>query len=470
VGIFEQATPNRFNGLKYSHRNKQMTKTLDRKDKTFIGIILLVHVLFFILARFYKHIYMGDSFEYIYEALNIRNHLFFYSGNPAMPIMPEYMTQRQPLYPLFLLGVYLFSINNWIVLILQNALSICNIWYTRKVLLNVGYNNKYDWLLLLLVVAYPSQFINANTIAPDILLQTFTLLYAGSFIRLFQKKQLIYAMRMSLFLICGFLVKPILYPFVIPHIIILLIATARHSCSLQRLLLVAIVPLCAVLAYNYWNYTRTDKFHFSSNQAFNAVFYYYPYVKAQYGKDSAEHFLMKERLEIAAIPEYKDQYDYANSVGVSLLKDNFISYMLFHLKHSARIFIEPGKAEMDLFTGRLTYGRLYNGPETGFYATWKNKGMPGMGDYLKHNPSMPAVILVLLFNCIRLIGLILFFFSRRIHWLIRSFIFILVSYFAVAAGPIANTRYFLPVSLLVIGCAIIGFMNRLNKNIVAKDT
>jgi hypothetical protein len=105
-----------------------MALKFDRRDKIFIGAVALVHVLFFLLACCYKRIYMGDSFEYIYEALNIKQYFFFYSGNPALPIEPEYMTQRQPLYPLFLLGVYLFTVNNWIVNFLQNILSVINIY------------------------------------------------------------------------------------------------------------------------------------------------------------------------------------------------------------------------------------------------------------------------------------------------------------------------------------------------------
>jgi hypothetical protein len=440
-----------------------VTGKFDKKDKIFIGTIVLVHIVFFILACCYKRIYMGDSFEYIYEALNIKNYAFFYSGNPAMPIMPEYMTQRQPLYPLFLLTVYLFTINNWVVLVLQNALSVFNIYYARKVLLQIGYEKKYDQLLLLLVVAYPAQVINANTIAPDILLQTFTLLYFGNFVSLFQKKDLIYAIWMSLALIGGLFVKPVLYPFVVIHIFIVMATAARHKMLLQLVVLIAILPLCAVLSYNYWNYTRTGKFHFSSNQAFNAVAYYYSYFSYKDGADSAAHFIKDERRNIATIPEYKDRYDYANERGVALLKHNFLPYMLFHLKHSARIFIEPGKAEMDLFTGRLTYGRLYSKAQTGFFETFKKKGMGGMGEYLHNNPSVPLVLLVLIFNCIRLLGLVLFFLSKRVHWLIRLFIFTLTCYFAVAAGPIANTRYFLPVSLIVIGCAVIGYISSLDK-------
>ena len=54
-----------------------MIANFSRRDKIFIGIIVLVHVAFFLLACMYRRIYMGDSFEYIYEALNIKKYFFF---------------------------------------------------------------------------------------------------------------------------------------------------------------------------------------------------------------------------------------------------------------------------------------------------------------------------------------------------------------------------------------------------------
>jgi len=147
---------------------------------------------------------------------------------------------------------------------------------------------------------------------------------------------------------------------------------------------------------------------------------------------------------------------------MNMLKENFLPYMAFHLKNTARIFIEPGKAELDLFTGHLTYEQLYSKEQTGFYATYKVKGVAGMGDYFKNNPSMIVVIIVLLFNLIRLIGLFLFFRNRSISWHVRLFVFLFAGYFALAAGPIANTRYFLPVSLIVIGCSVIGYSRLLD--------
>ncbi len=435
-----------------------MIKPFSKQGKTFIGIIVLVHVVFFLLAYRYTRIYMGDSYEYIYEALNIKDSFFFYSGNPILPIEPEYMTQRQPGYPLFLLSVYLFTINNWVVLVLQNVLSVFNIYYARKMLLRLGFDEKYDWVLLLFIVAFPSQFINANTIAPDILLQTCTVLYFGSFIKLWQNRELKPAVSMSLWLVAGLIVKPVLYPFAIVHLVFVPALFMYWKMKLQRVLVIAIVPLCAVLLYNYSNYTRTGKFHFSSNQAFNAIYYYYPFVSATQGMDSANNFLRNERANINAIPAYNERYDYANERGIAMLKGNIAPYMMFHLKNSARIFVDPGKAEMDLFTGRLTYGKLYSKKAEGFFATWKSKGFSGMGEYLHSNPSMPFVLLVLLFNCLRAVGLLLFFLNRNTNGIVRLFTFMQIGYFAVAAGPIANTRYFIPVSLIAIGCASLGYM------------
>ncbi len=64
-----------------------MNTRFDRHDKIFIGTIVLVHGLFFSCWHAnYTRIYMGDSFEYIYEALNIKKYFFFYSGNSSLPI------------------------------------------------------------------------------------------------------------------------------------------------------------------------------------------------------------------------------------------------------------------------------------------------------------------------------------------------------------------------------------------------
>ena len=157
---------------------------------------------------------------------------------------------------------------------------------------------------------------------------------------------------------------------------------------------------------------------------------------------------------------------------MQLLKENFVPYMLYHIKHSARLLIDPGKAEWDMFTGRLTLGRLYNSKEqTGFYATLKRDGVSGLGGYISRNPSFAPVMIVLFFNLLRLAGMALFIFNRRFNWRIRLFVCCFIGYFAITTGPIANPRYFIPVSLIAIGCATMGYQRllsgRKNKAIIA---
>ena len=422
----------------------------------FAGIVVLAHAVFFMLTLHYKRLYMGDSYEYIYEAMNIKEHFFFYSGNAAMPIEPEYMTQRQPLYPLLLATVYLFTINNWVVLVIQNLLSIANVLYMRRLFTTYSGKIINEKLLLALVLLCPSQFINANTIAPDILLQTFTLLYFGGFLKLYRERTLRSAVYMSLWLTGGLMVKPVLYPFALIHAVLLIVMFSRWKITPQRAAVVAVLPLVAVLLYNYSNYTRTGKFHFSSNQSFNAVYYYNAYYSTRYGGDSAARFLAHEREQLAAIPDYATRYDAANSRGTTLLKENGLPYLAYHTGCALKAFVDPGKAEIDLFTGRLTYGKLYNSKDGGLLNTLRRDGIKGLWAYAAANPSLPIALLLLVANLIRAFGIVLFAARGGNSRTLKLWALALMLYFTMAAGPIANTRYFLPVSLIAIGCAAAG--------------
>src|SRR5205814_7646878 len=127
-------------------------------------------------------------------------------------------------------------------------------------------------------------------------------------------------LRMSLALIAGMFVKPVLYPFTAIHVIILLIIALYHKRNIVQLATITLLPVCAVLLYNYWNYERTGKFHFTSNQAFNASYYYYPFISSKEGTDSANKYLKAEREAYEALPSYKERYDHANQRGSELLK------------------------------------------------------------------------------------------------------------------------------------------------------
>lgn len=428
-----------------------------------MALLLIVHVLYFLLALHFRRIYNGDSYEYIYMALNLKERFWFYCGSPAMPVLPEYMTLRQPGYPIFMLLVYLFSVNNWAVLVIQNLLSVYSIYYLRNTIRRIGYTRSYDWLFIALLVIFPSQFINANMIAPDILLQFFVIVYFRHFVLMIRYREWRHAWIMSAGLIAGLLVKPVLYPFVYIHLIIMLSCILYISGRRYIPIITAIMPLMVVWLYMFWNYERTGKLHYSSNQAFNAIYYYYSYYEQEAGRSAADKFLEAERSKINAMPLFKDRYDYANSRGIGLLKDNFVPYSVFHLKRSARLLVDPGKGELDMFTGALTVGQLYSGKTEGLWQHYKKYGWEGVSEYADKNPSFPLAIVILIFNCIKLLGLLLFLLASKINIRIRLFAVLLILYFVVTAGAIAHVRYFIPVSLIAIGCSVMGYQLKLQQ-------
>jgi len=442
-----------------------------RADLIFIAVIALAHVVFYLLALHYRSIFNGDSFEYIQEAYNIKDHFFFYSGNLSLPIEAEDMTLRTPLYPLFLCCFYLLHLGNYAVLLVQNVISVFNIAYARKLLSLFGYEAKYDWLLLLLVVFFPSQFVYANTIAPDLLLQTFVLIYFRHAVLLLRQYRLKHAAVMSAALIIGLFIKPVLYPFTFIHLFIVLFACAKKRRTVARFFVVALVPLLFVLGYNYANYQRTGKFHFSSIQSFNAIYYYYNFYAAEHGTDAAKQFLAEERTKIAAMPQFIDRYDYANERGMALLQKNLVPYVLFHLKKSAQFFLESGKGEVDLFTKKMTLENLYHEKTESFSTVIKSGDAKGAMRYIATYPSALLALIVVFFNAVKIVGFLAFLFYTRQERQVKIFVALFVAYFALITGPITNAHYVLPVSLIIAGIAVVGFVSfnaRKNNSIITR--
>ncbi len=433
-----------------------------RRDLFFLATVLAWHAVFFGLARHWGRIHMGDTHEYVAAARNLLHHGTLYSGDLSLPFTGEEATLRTPLYPMLLAGVYAVGGNDWVVIILQSLISGLALMVARDALLRVGYNKKWDWVFLLLALSYPAQAIHAAEIEPEMALQLFTVLYFRSGLLLLLDGRPKHAAWSSLWLVIGLLTKPVLYPVVALHFLALVgwSVWKRKSLSAGRagvLVAAACMPLLAVVAYNTWNLQRTGKWHFTSNQAFNALYYYYPFVEHRAGHDSARRFIEGERASIAALPRYADRYDHAQRRGWRLLRENAGAYLPFHIFHSARLLIDPGKADLDLFTGRLSYEKLYTATGESFSETLKTGGWSGIPAYARRNPSLPLALGVLAANLIRLGGLILFFTRRRIPRRARLLVMFFVAYFCAVTGPIAAPRYLLPVAPILIGCAAIGW-------------
>ncbi len=435
------------------------------RDLIFLSVVVLVHLVFYLLAFHFKKIYNGDSFEYVQEALNIKEHFFFYCGNLALPVKCEYMTLRPPLYPLFLMAIYFFAVNSWLVLAIQNVLSVITIYYARDTMLKLGYKRTYDWLLLILIVAYPSQFFFANNICADTFLQCFVVWYFRQLVLFWEKKKWKYAFGASAAVFLGAMAKPIFFPFALINLVFMVLIARSYSLSIYRTILIALLPVCGILAYCGWNQSRTGKFHFSSIEEINTAVNYQMFMASREGTLSAMDAHDSLLARAAVLPSFKDRYALVSDCSRQYIKSHLASYIRFHLMHSVRFFIEPGKAEIDLFTGWLSYTFLgtREAVNKGFYATIDEKGWAGLKEYVARNPSIPIVLIILIGNIVKIMGLFLYCVNRSMPRMPRLFIMVIIGYFALAVGPVANTHYVLPVSLIMMCCGAVGIIEFINK-------
>src|SRR5687768_5571471 len=115
--------------------------------KRFLSALILVHLLFYILALVIGGTRIADSYDYLYQAENLREAGSFYAWNLDEPTKPDYFTKRTPGYAVFL---YLLHSMEWLVLLLQNLMSIVLWWMVYKLLPTFGLDkNKAGWLVLL---------------------------------------------------------------------------------------------------------------------------------------------------------------------------------------------------------------------------------------------------------------------------------------------------------------------------------
>ncbi len=438
-------------------------KPSGRYGGLFIAGVIILHAIFFLLTLDFKRLYMGDSYEYVYMALNIRDHFLFYAGNAVLPLMEKNYTLRPPGYSLFLLLIYVFTVNNWVVLVVQNIISVFNILYLRNTIRLLGYQTRYDWIFFVLLAAYPAQFIYANTIAPDLLVQTCVLIYFRHFIQLGREPAPRHAWIMSIVLTYGVFTKPILYLFVPVHVII--IAWCFYRFRLQKAVFLSLlIPVVSIVSYNTWNLQRTGKFHFTSIQPWNAMYYNVRmFQEHKLGKTATAEFMRNEQHLWDQTKSFKEWYDYGNSRSMEFLWSHVADYMIYHLKYCAQFFIHPGKGEIDLFTGKLTYGRFFAQKDKRITEVLKGMSLTELPEFLKTHGSVVVMFIVLFFNGVKVLGAVLFFAGRRITWYHRGMAFLLLVYFAFMTGPLANTRYHLPVSLIFIGCAVIGYQQCLQR-------
>jgi uncharacterized membrane protein len=101
----------------------------------------------------------------------------------------------------------------------------------------------------------------------------------------------------------------------------------------------------------------------------------------------------------------------------------------------------------------------------GFLHELNQNGLPGAYKVLKAQGLGLILVLglIVLFKLVKVLGFFLYIVRGRQQVPFRIFLLVLVGYLALVTGPLGASRFLLPIELLLIGGAVLGWSSILKK-------
>ena len=415
-------------------------------QKIFWSLIIAFHLGFLVWQLVHQQVMLVDSEEYVQEAQNIIQSGDFYCGDPGLPVRMDNYTKRPPVYPLFLAFVLSIFGNKLWVIFFQSFISLLNIWLSLKLIRNIYSQISHPLLLLPFILLYPAQLIYANLIMTEILFQTSLMLMAIWAIKAWREGSFTFFWLYTAALTVGIFIKPILYLFIIPHIVagMIFIWKTRKF----KFIIPLILPLIIVVGYMNWNAKRTGFFHFSSIQNLSLLQYStYNLLIHTYGPEEA--LARADSILFASLdqPTYEQEQKYLQKECYAVIADHKLAFLGFHIKGILNFFIDPGR--FDLYT---FWGLQSNSDGQGFLASFSQGGYKGMFSYLWSQPLGIIFLLVLIagLNGLKLLSFLYFGFCKKAGAIEKIIILGLILYIAGLTGSSGASRFAVPVFPLIL--------------------
>jgi hypothetical protein len=110
------------------------------------------------------------------QADNIKAIGAWYAENWSDPLLVDYFSIRPPLYAWLLIGLGAIWKNIYLVLLVQNVLSIINCWLVYRFVKNQPeISHAIEFLFIGGLLLYPAQLFHANFVMTEIVFQSFIL-------------------------------------------------------------------------------------------------------------------------------------------------------------------------------------------------------------------------------------------------------------------------------------------------------
>lgn len=427
-------------------RSKTQVRTI-----VFWSLVVGLHLLYFGYQLTHGRLYLSDSYEYASVARSIVTDRTTAAGSlSAAHDNPGIYTKRPPLYPLLLALTGTVWGVEWLTLIVQNLLSLFNIWLVVRLLDALGFSRNFRFGTVgILLAAYPAQFIYANMIMSEILLQAILISALYSVVHFVRKGSIYSLIAYNVLLFLAALTKPVMYLFVVPNLLL----TCFFGVRMRRAIiaLTGFIPILLVAGYCMWNFDRTGYFHFSSIQN-DALLHYNAYhtlldAEGEHVADSVIDGVARKAEHAAS---FGSEQRIMREGALAVIEDHWLRYAIFHARGMLHFLVDPGRFDLYQFFG------LESGSSRGLLFYFGRDGYAGIWSYLRHeNPTVVIILLVIgLMNLIKALSIPLFAIDRNVRIEIKLALLLLVGYLVAVTGPLGASRFAMPVfPLLVITTA-----------------
>jgi len=410
-----------------------------------ISLFLLANIAFFVVQLLSGNFLTDDSFDYLQTADNLLNDQILYSADLDAEIFPEYYTWYTPGYPFLLVLFRLLTQSLIPVIVFQVLISLGSF----LLLLKTFQPGKAGSILLVfLSLFFPAQFIYANLLVPEILLQFIIMAAVLQLFRFIQTENIRILWSYQSLLILAILIKPMLSVFVVPNILVFIILYAK---SKQRLVFISsLIPVVFLIIFAGINQQRTGYFHISSIHKKQLVEEkLYPFLLERDGEEIANENSGALLRECTDERDFKSEWQCLSSSTRAIIREDLQAYTFFHLKGSFYFFLDPGQAVIEKFFENKSQ-----------IASKQDSKVINEGLIVKRGESHGLsslmyvfLLLILGINVLRVIGFLFFLFNRRVNGSFRLYLFLLITSVALFAGPMGSAENQLAIILLLTGSA-----------------
>lgn len=420
-------------------------------------VLLFVHAACFFWALQNRRWDFPDSGRYQQAGLNIREHGQLYARIwptevPRGQAMQEF-TIRPPGYPVVLDLLKGEQGSPWLVLLLQNALSVLALAVVLRWWARIAKPPQRYWLGAVgLVLLFPAQLIYANAVMSEQWLQACLLGTVWWALIFSDTGKVRHLLGVAVAIGVALLLKPVCFPLAA----VMAVAGGWLAWKRKRgvLLLVGLLPVLVAGIYMRWNEQRTGYFHFSSIAEINLLHYNAAGVVRQLDGPVTEEKWVASVLRAAnAQPDFAGRQRLIRDRADSVIFAHPFIYARQHLLGMGTMLLDPGRFDISEFLA------LKPLPGGGLLARVRSEGWREAVGGLPIG-LLTVLGLLTLANIGRLLLAIRGFVCLGrgpVSWRLARWLAVgVLGYLALLTGPLGAARFLVPAWPLLLGLALMG--------------